>query len=394
MTSTTSSIASSLIRVIQELYPGHANVGLHEPTFDGNEIEYVIDVVRSRAVSSVGKYVGRFEELVAEATGSARAIATVNGTAALHVALYLAGVGRDDLVVTQPLTFVATANAIHYCGAEPVFVDVDSDTLGLSPQAVRRFLEEDCTVRSDGTVLRTADARRIAAVVPMHTFGFPARMTEIATVCEEFGLPLVEDAAEALGSSIGDRHVGLYGTAGVFSFNGNKTITTGGGGMIVTNDESFADRAKHVTTTAKVPHRWAYVHDEIGFNYRMPNINAALGCAQIEQLESKLAAKRRIAQTYDGLVSAAEWRDAGFAGIAERPGTTSNYWLYALRCSSREQRDEILAVTNDQGISTRPVWELMYRLPSYRTTRHPSCPIAEALADTVLNLPSWPAGEQ
>jgi perosamine synthetase len=374
----------------EELYPGREVIGLHEPTFDGNEKAYVLDAIDSTFVSSVGKYVDRFEEMMAEYTGAARAVAAMNGTAALHAALHLIGVGRDDLVITQPLAFVATANAIRYCGADPVFVDVDDDTLGLSPTAVERFLENECQLDASGATVHRKTGRRIAACVPMHTFGLPMRIQELVEVCESWNLPIVEDAAESLGSFVGDTHTGRFGRIGVLSFNGNKTITTGGGGMIITDNEELGARAKHITTTAKVPHRWEYVHDELGFNYRLPNLNAALGCAQMEQLDTKLSAKAKLHAAYRAYLEDAASGEDGFQLIAARSGTTANYWLNAIRCPNRTERDHLLETLNDNKIMARPIWELMYRLPAFKESVTMDCPAAERLVDTVVNLPSWP----
>lgn len=384
-------VAQRLVRFIKdELYPGREVIGLHEPTFTGNEKAYVLDAIDSTFVSSVGKYVDRFEEMVAEYTGAARAVAAVNGTAALHAALYLMGVGRDDLVITQPLTFVATANAIKYCGADPVFVDVDDDTLGLSPEAVGAFLNEKCTADPARGVVHTATGRRVAACVPMHTFGIPMRITELVELCDRWDIPVIEDAAESLGSFVGETHTGRFGRIGILSFNGNKTITTGGGGMIITDDEELGRRAKHITTTAKAPHPWEYVHDELGFNYRLPNLNAALGCAQLEQLDQKIAAKGEIACRYREVIDASHTGGSQYRMIETRVSTKSNYWLNALRCPDRDARDALLTAFNEQSIMARPIWELMYRLPAFSTAITRPCPVAEKLVDTVVNLPSWP----
>jgi len=369
----------------EELYPGREVIGLHEPTFDGNEKAYVLDAIDSTFVSSVGKYVDRFEEMMAEYTGAARAVAAMNGTAALHAALHLVGVGRDDLVITQPLTFV-----IRYCGADPVFVDVDDDTLGLSPTAVERFLENECRLDASGATVHKKTGRQITGCVPMHTFGLPMRIQELVDLCDGWSIPVIEDAAESLGSFVGDTHTGRFGRIGVLSFNGNKTITTGGGGMIITDNEELGARAKHITTTAKVPHRWEYVHDELGFNYRLPNLNAALGCAQMEQLEAKLAAKVEISARYAATI-AGFGRGAGdFQMVTTRLGTRSNYWLNAIRCPTRTIRDHLLETLNDNKIMARPIWELMYRLPTFKDSVTTDCPAAERLVDTVVNVPSWP----
>ena len=384
-------VAQRLVRFIKDdLYPGREVIGLHEPTFTGNEKAYVLDAIDSTFVSSVGKYVDRFEEMVAEYTGAGRAVAAVNGTAALHAALHLMGVGRDDLVITQPLTFVATANAIRYCGADPVFVDVDDDTLGLSPGAVGGFLDQQCEVDATRGVIHSATGRRVAACVPMHTFGLPMRITELVELCDRWRIAVVEDAAESLGSFVGDTHTGRFGKIGILSFNGNKTITTGGGGMIITDDEESGNRAKHVTTTAKAPHPWEYIHDELGFNYRLPNLNAALGCAQLERLDEKISAKVEIARRYREVIAASDTDNSRYQVIETRPGTKSNYWLNAIRCPDRVARDVMLTIFDEQRIFARPIWELMYRLPAFFGSITTSCPTAEKLVDTVVNLPSWP----
>jgi perosamine synthetase len=385
-------VTQRLIRFIKdELYPGREVIGLHEPTFTGNEKAYVLDAIDSTFVSSVGKYVDRFEEMVAEYTGAARAVAAMNGTAALHAALHLMGVGREDLVITQPLTFVATANTIRYCGADPVFVDVDDDTLGLSPEAVGRFLDKQCEMDAAGGVIHSATGRRVAACVPMHTFGLPMRIKELVELCDWWNIPVIEDAAESLGSFVGETHTGRFGKIGILSFNGNKTITTGGGGMIITDDDEVGRRAKHITTTAKAPHQWEYVHDELGFNYRLPNLNAAFGCAQLEQLDQKIAAKVEIARRYREVIGASDIENSQYQMIETRTGTRSNYWLNAIRCPDRSARDAMLTAFNEERIMARPIWELMYRLPAFSTAIKNSCPLAERLVHNVVNLPSWPA---
>ena len=386
-----SDIPQLLTRFIREqLYPGQDVIGLHEPTFEGNEKEYVLSAIESTFVSSVGEYVDRFEEMVAEYTGAAKAVATVNGTAALHAALHVVGVGPNDLVITQPLTFVATANAIRYCGADPVFLDVENDTMGLSPTAVLDFLKNECRFDERLGAIHVASGRRVTACVPMHTFGFPMRIEELVGACDRWKIPVVEDAAESLGSYVHGMHTGRFGRLGTLSFNGNKTITTGGGGMIITDDLELGNHIKHLTTTAKVPHRWEYVHDEVGFNYRLPNLNAALGCAQMEQLDTKLRSKRTIAQRYREAMSGLADIDDSYELVDVRPHTEANYWLNAIRCNSRETRDNLLRSLNNEGIMARPAWELMYRLPAFRDANRGRCPVAEQLADEIVNIPSWP----
>lgn len=372
----------TLIRFIREQYRSDEFIPLHAPVFSGREQAYVADTITSTFVSSVGAYVDRFERDMAAYTGSPRAVATVNGTAALHIALRLAGVEPGELVVTQPLTFVATCNAIAYCGAEPLFIDVDRDTLGLSPQALENWLIDNASVGDDGLCRAHADGKVIRACVPMHTFGHPADLDGLVAVCNRWHLALVEDAAESLGSFYKGRHTGTFGDLGTLSFNGNKIMTTGGGGMILAG-ETLGARAKHLTTTAKQPHPYEYVHDEVGYNYRLPNLNAALGCAQLEQLEAFIAFKRQLAARY------AEHLEGGdLQFVVEPAGCRSNYWLNAVICADREQRDALLAATNDAGVMTRPIWALMNRLPIYAHCRKGELANAEWLEARVVNLPS------
>ena len=364
---------------------GPGPVALHEPRFVGNELAYLKECLDSTYVSSVGKFVDRFEADLAAYTGAKYAVAVVNGTAALHVALRLAGVREGDEVLVPTLTFVATTNAVTYCGATPHFVDSEERTLGLDPRALREYLQGTVEIRNGQCVNRNTD-RVIRALVPMHTFGHPVDIEGVLAVARDFHLALVEDAAESLGSTVHGCHTGTFGQMGTLSFNGNKTITTGGGVAILTNDPELARRAKHLTTTAKVPHRWDYLHDEIGFNYRLPNLNAALGCAQLEQLPGLLAAKRRIFERYR----------AAFAGVpharifAEPEGCRSNYWLQTLLLdeSAAGQRDAVLAATNEAGLMTRPTWTLMHRLAPYLACPKMGLPVAESLEGRLINLPS------
>jgi aminotransferase in exopolysaccharide biosynthesis len=372
----------AVVDFVRELYGTREAIPLHAPVLNGNAQHYVSDAIASTFVSSVGAYVDRFEQDMARYTGAERAVATVNGTAALHVALRLAGVGPGDLVLTQPLSFVATCNAIAYCGAEPVFIDVDLHTMGLSPAALEAWLGEHARLDIDGACRSREGERRIRACLPMHTFGHPADLDGLLKVCEGWGLTLIEDAAESLGSLYRGRHTGTLGRLGALSFNGNKILTTGGGGMILA-DAALGARAKHLTTTAKVPHAYEYVHDEIGYNYRMPNLNAALGCAQLEQLDAFVQAKRSIAERY-----AAFFADQPLRFVAEPEGCRSNYWLNAVLCEDRAMRDALLAATNQQGVMTRPIWTLMTRLPAYAHCRAGALPHAEWLEDRVVNLPS------
>ncbi len=355
---------------------------LHAPVFSGNERAYVMDAIDSTFVSSVGEYVNRIEDMLREITGAAHVTACVNGTAALQVALHLAGTKPGDLVVTQDLSFVATANSIRHCGAEPVFLDVDMNDLGLSPEALRVFLEENCEKRSGGCFYK-ADGRRVSACVPMHTFGLPCRIEELAALCEEWGLPLIEDAAEALGSYKNGKHCGTFGHFGTLSFNGNKTVTTGGGGAILSGDPEAGKMAKHLTTTAKIPHAWEFRHDFAAWNFRMPNLNAALGCAQLERLEGFLAAKRKLAAAYAGLFAGGPWEF-----VREPAGCRSNYWLCAVLLRNRAERDEFLKASNETGVMTRPVWEPLHTLEPYRSSPRGNLANTMAIADRLVNLPS------
>jgi len=357
-------------------------IPLHEPRFIGNEKNYLNDCIDSTFVSSVGAYVDRFEKEFAQYVGSKYAIATVNGTAALHVSLLLAGVQAEDEVITQPLTFVATLNAITYIGAKPVFVDVDRDTLGLSPKILEEFLTENCDV-IDGRCINKKTKKWIKACVPMHTFGHPCRIDEIRQICDAWNITLVEDAAESLGSFYKGQHTGTFGKLSAFSFNGNKIITSGGGGVIVTDDESLAKRAKHLTTTAKVPHKWEYTHDSIGYNYRMPNLNAALLVAQMENLDSFLENKRELAKLYDAF-----FKENKIAFIQEPSEASSNYWLQAVILKDSEERDMFLDYTNSNGVMTRPIWTLMNKLEMFKGSQCSDLSNALWLEARVVNIPS------
>jgi len=370
-----------LVAEIRAIY-GDGPIPLHRPVFEGHERRSLLECIDSNFVSSVGAKVTEFEERVAAFAGARYAVATVNGTAALHVALELAGVRVDEEVITQALTFVATCNAIRYTRAWPVFVDVDRDTLGLSPEALRAFLAGAVEIRN-GQPFNRASGRRLAACVPMHTFGHPCRIAEIVAVCDEYRIPVVEDAAESLASTVGGRHTGTFGRLGTLSFNGNKLITTGGGGMILTDDDGLARRAKHLTTTAKIPHPYEFAHDEVGYNYRLPNLNAALGCAQMERLPEMLEIKARIAARYAAVLA-----ERGWAFVPAPAGTVSNHWLNAVRLDSLAERDAFLRATNAQGVMTRPVWRLMSRLPMYSGCQHDGLANASWLEERLVNLPS------
>lgn len=361
---------------------GDAVIPLHRPVFEGNERRYLVDCIDSNFVSSVGAKVTEFEKRVAAFTGAKYAVATVNGTAALHVALQLAGVRRGDEVLSQALTFIATCNALSYTGAEPVFIDVDRDTLGLSPEALRRWLSANAVVR-EGCAYNRSTGRRISACVPMHTFGFPLRIAEVVETCQEYGITVVEDAAESLGSYMGGKHTGTFGKLATLSFNGNKVITTGGGGMIITDDEGLAKRAKHLTTTAKLPHPYEFVHDEVGYNYRLPNLNAALGCAQMERLPEMLAIKAGVARRY-----AHFFERSGVRFLQPIEGATANWWLNAIVLQDEASRDALLEATNTQGVMTRPIWRLMSRLEMFKHCQHDGLEHSHWLEARVVNLPS------
>lgn len=371
-----------LVTFVKDKFPNKDFIPLHEPVFVGNEKAYLIDAIDSTFVSSVGEYVNRFERMMCEITGAKYAVAIVNGTNALHMALLLANVKREDEVLSQALTFIATANAISYIGAKPVFIDVDKETMGMSPDSLRKFLQTYGEMK-DGITYNKKSGKIISACVPMHTLGFPCRIDEIAAICAEWNITLVEDAAESLGSYYKGKHTGVFGKLGVFSFNGNKTVTCGGGGALITDDEALAKRAKHLTTQAKVPHKWEFVHDEIGFNYRMPNLNAALACAQLEQLDLFVENKRELAAEY---VKLAEKLDYTF--VQEPESSKSNYWLCAVLLNDIEERNEFLTYTNANGVMTRPLWELMNRLPMFESCQADELVNSIWLIDRVANIPS------
>lgn len=375
-------MSDQLIRLVRDYFGTNEFIPLHAPVFPGREKEYVADTIESTFVSSVGAYVDRFEQDMAGYTGSPKAVATVNGTAALHIALKLAGVETGDLVITQPLTFVATCNAIAYCNAEPVFIDVDRDTLGLSAKAMEAWLDEHAKLDAKGVCRTRADNKVVRACVPMHTFGHPADLDGLVSVTSRWNIVLVEDAAESLGSYYKGKHTGTFGALGTLSFNGNKIMTTGGGGMILAG-EALATRAKHLTTTAKKPHPFEYIHDELGYNYRLPNLNAALGCAQLEQLKTFIEAKRALAAAYEGFFSGT---DLEF--VKEPADCRSNYWLNAVICENKAHRDQLLESTNQQGIMTRPIWALMNHLAMYQSCRRGDLSNSEWLEARVVNLPS------
>jgi len=370
------------VKFIKQVFNTDDFIPLHEPKFIGNEKLYLNECIDSTFVSSVGKYVDKFEEMMADYTGANYAIATVNGTSALHMALLLAGVQQGDEVITQSLTFVATCNAVFYCGAMPVFVDVDKDTMGLSPDSLLSFLQENAVVEAEGCRNKVS-GRLIKACVPMHTFGHPCRISEIKKICEKYNIDLIEDAAESLGSSYEGRHTGTFGKIGVFSFNGNKIVTAGGGGCIVTDNREIAERAKHLTTTAKLPHKWEYTHDLVGYNYRMPNLNAALIVAQLENLDKMLKNKRELASTYETFFSN---RRLGF--VTQPENASSNYWLNAVVFENEKDRDLFLEETNASGVMTRPIWTLMNKLEMFKGAQCADLANSLWLEKRIVNIPS------
>lgn len=377
-------LSERVVTAIQSVV-GAGPAALHEPSFIGNEWQYLKESLDSTYVSSVGKFVDRFESDLAAYTGAKHAIAVVNGTAALHIALKLAGVKAEDEVLVPALTFVATANAVTYCGATPHFVDSEERTLGVDTEKLREYLDSQTEQRDKQCINRTT-GRVIRALVPMHTFGHPVDIDGCLGVAHDFNIALVEDAAESLGSYYHSQHTGTFGLMGILSFNGNKTITTGGGGAILFNNAELARHAKHLTTTAKVPHTWEYQHDEIGYNYRLPNINAALGCAQLEQLPEMLTKKRKLFQDYQSAFTSVD----GVRLFKESVGCKSNYWLQTLLLEEEEicQRDAILKITNDAGFMTRPAWTLLHKLTPFRECPHMDDEGAKSLSQRLINIPS------
>lgn len=381
-----SELATRVLNGIR-LVVGGQSVGLHEPVFSGNERAYIAECVDSTFVSSVGTFVERFENQLARITGAQNAVAVVNGTSALHAALILAGVGPGDEVIVPAFSFVATANAVTYCGAVPHFVDIEEESLGMSPQALRHRLKEIAIRNGDFTMNRET-GRRISAIVPVHVFGHPCNIYELLDIALDFGIAVVEDSAESLGSLTADRHIGTFGRLGILSFNGNKTVTTGGGGAILTEDIELANLARHITTTAKKPHAWRFDHDRVGFNYRMPNLNAALGCAQLEQLPSIVDSQRRLYERYSQIFHAVE----NVRMLKEPPGCRSNYWLQSLvlDASVADERDNILDVLNAAGVGARPPWEPLSRLRPFRSSPRGPLSSTLAMAARIINIPSSP----
>ena len=371
-----------IISFIKEKFSSDAFIPLHVPKFIGNEKKYVLETIESTFVSSVGAFVDQFESMMTQITATNKAVAVVNGTAGIQVALRLVGVKLGDEVLTQALTFVATANAIAYCNAHPVFLDVDIDTMGLSPKAVENFLNEYGDLHDDGCYNKKT-GRKVSACVPMHTFGFPVHLDELIRICNLWKIPVVEDAAESLGSEYKGRPTGSLGDVGVFSFNGNKIVTSGGGGAIVTNSVALGEKGKYLTTTAKIPHAYEYVHDELGYNYRMPNLNAALACAQLEQLEHFLVQKRNLASEYNTF-----FNHKGIKFRTETADTKANYWLMCVELENRRERDSFLKETNKNMVMTRPIWQLMFRLPMYQDCQKDAQVNALFLEERIVNIPS------
>ena len=374
----------NIVDFVRDIYGKEEFIPLHKPLFIGNEKQYINECIESTFVSSVGEFVDQFEEKIAEYTGSNFAVATTNGTSALHISLLLSDVSEDNEVITQPLTFIATCNAISYCGANPIFVDVDRETMGLSPDSLNNFLFKNAVIENNQCLNKTT-GKIIKACVPMHTFGHPCKIAEIKEICDKYKIRLIEDAAESLGSFYNGKHTGTFGSLGILSFNGNKIITGGGGGCIITDDEALAKKAKHLTTTAKVPHKWEYSHDMIGYNYRMPNINAALLVAQLENLESFLINKRKISMSYKEF-----FKDKPYRFLDEPDNSRSNCWLNSIILKDKEERDSFLNKTNSKGVATRPIWTLMSKLSMFKDIQCDNLDNARWLADRVVNLPSSP----
>ena len=375
------------IGFVRQLYGSDDFIPLHAPVFSGNEKKYVNQAIDSTFVSSVSDFVGRFEDQICDLTVASYAVATINGTAALHVALHALGVKQGEEVITQAFSFIGTTNAISYCGAVPVFLDISEHTLGLDAVQLEQFLTQHAERRDEGA-FHLPSGKRLGACVPMHTFGHPLEIARVSDICRAWGIPLIEDAAEAVGSYVGGRHCGTWGDCGILSFNGNKVVTTGGGGAVITDDAALATRIRHLTTTAKVNHRWQFQHDELGFNYRLPGLNAALGCAQFESLPAYLADKREIAEAYGRWVQE-QVDDQGISCVTEPANAHSNYWLNAFEMQSRQQRDEFLQATNNAGVMTRPPWNLLCDLPMYRgAPRADDLPVSREKADRLVNIPS------
>ena len=372
----------NVINFIQEIYQTKNYIPLHEPKFIGNEKKYLNECIDSTFVSSVGKFVDEAEEKIAKYTGVKYAVATSNGTSALHISLILGGVEQEDEVITQSLNFVASCNAINYCSAKPIFIDVDKDTMGLSPSALKYFLENNTTVINKKCINNKTN-KIIKACVPMHSYGHPCKIDEIKEICDEYFIFLIEDAAESLGSIYKDKHTGSFAQLGIISFNGNKTITAGGGGCIVTNEKVLAKKARHLTTTAKVPHKWDFNHDMVGYNYRMPNLNAALLLAQLEKLDDFITNKRNLANKYEVF-----FKSMDYNFFKEPKDSKSNYWLNSIMLKDKNQRDKFLEETNSKGVMTRPIWTLMNKLPMFKDAQCDDLKNSKWLDERVVNIPS------
>ena len=371
------------IEYIKSLYPNKDFIALHEPVFSGNEKKYLNECIDSTFVSYVGRFVGEFEQLICNFTGAKYAVATVSGTSALHLALVLAEVGQEDEVLIQSLNFVATANAVSYCGGRPVFIDSEQETLGMCPEKLEEFLTSTAIIDDRGNCVNKITGKRIAACVPMHVFGLPSKIKEIQSICQKYNIPMIEDAAEAIGSTYDGRHMGTFGEMGIISFNGNKAVTCGGGGVIITNDENLAKKAKHLSTTAKKNHAWEFIHDEVGYNYRMPNVNAAIGCAQMEKIEFMLQNKRETAAKYKK-----HFEKTGVSFISESAPGRSNYWINGIILDNRENRDLFLKNANSSGVGVRPVWSRLSELKMYCSCLSTDLSNAKWLEDRIVNLPS------
>ena len=372
----------SIINFIKSIYNQDSFIPLHEPKFIGNEKKNLNECIDSTFVSTVGNFVDRFEEEIAKYTGAKYAVATVNGTSGLHISLILANVDKDSEVITQPITFVATCNAISYCGAVPIFIDVDKETMGLSPSALKSFLEKNTSVENNKCI-NNVTGKVIKACVPMHSYGHPCKIDKIKEICDEYHIFLIEDAAESIGSFYENKHTGTFGNLGVMSFNGNKIITAGGGGCIITNNKALAKKAKHLTTTAKVPHKWDFNHDMVGYNYRMPNLNAALLVAQLECLEKFVTNKRNLAKKYENF-----FKTLDYNFFTEPEGSKSNYWLNTIILNNKNQRDKFLEDTNSNGVMTRPMWILMNKLLMFKNAQSDNLKNSIWLEERIVNIPS------
>ena len=374
---------NDLVTLIKDIYPNQKIISLHEPKLIGNEQTYLEDAIKSSYVSSVGPFVNKFEEQLAKYLDVKHVILTVNATSALHISLKLLGANNDTEVLTQSLTFVASCNAIYYCNSNPVFIDVDKNTLGLSADSLEFFLEKNCLIKDDGSCWNKNTNRKVVSCLPMHTFGFPVEIDKIKNICNKYNIELIEDAAEAMGSYYKDIHLGNFGKLGIFSFNGNKILTSGNGGAIITNDDTLADKAKHITTTARIKNQWYIEHDEIGYNYRMSNLNAAVGLAQLENLEYFLKNKRMLGKKYQEKL-----KSEHFYLFKETENSNANYWLNVLIANSKKERDSILDITNKNNILTRPAWTPMHHLSMNKSCYFENLENTNFLFDRIVNIPS------